>query len=279
MRDVYYFQQISDNKGQLIFKVPWGGAILRNCFSTGQLFKIRAVKEYEVKKKEINRQLWLFLPLKVFRNQDTLYGVYCCPQCETMAGTDQLSIDQDPIQIASRVCEHSKVCSTILDDWRTVWDITILPEDRIVQINCNEDIRMHTFQHSSKENTLLAAVRSSDEVALLYTVTSRQGTPLCSLCTVRNCRHAYSYDNHKDEDISNFLSTVNTGGEPFESNLLSQAGSAPAPHQSHQEDLVAQPDDANVDGSSESEYGSENDYVPTNGERGKNPNYWVSIAF
>ena len=196
-----------------------------------------------------------------------------------MAGTDQLSIDQDPIQIASRICEHSKVCSTILDDWRTVWDITILPEYRIVQITCNEDIRMHTFQHSSKENTLLAAVRSSDEVALLYTVTSRQGTPLCSLCTVRNCRHAYSYDNHKDEDISNFLSTVNTGGEPFESNLLSQAGSAPAPHQSHPEDLVAQPDDANVDGSSESEYGSENDYVPTNGERGKNPNYWVSIAF
>ena len=123
----------------MIFKVPWGGAIIRNCFPTGQLFKVRTVKEYEVKKKEINRQLWLFLPLKVFRNQTTLYGVYCCPQCETMAGTDQLSIDQDPIEIASRVCEHSKACSTILDDWRTVWDITILPEDRIVRIACNEE--------------------------------------------------------------------------------------------------------------------------------------------
>ena len=105
MRDVYYFQQISDNKVQLIFKVPWGGAIIRNCVPTGQIFNVRTVKEYEVKKKESNRQFWLFLPLKVFRHQNTLYGVYCCPQCESMAGTDQLSIDQDPTQMALRVCE------------------------------------------------------------------------------------------------------------------------------------------------------------------------------
>ena len=196
-----------------------------------------------------------------------------------MAGTDQLSIDQDPIQIASRVCEHSKVCSTILDDWRTVWDINILPEDRLVKIRCNDDIKIHTFQQSSKENTLLAAVRSGDEVALLYTVTSRQGTPLCSLCTVRNCRHAHSYANHKDEDISNFVSIVNTEEGPLEGNLSAQAGLSSHTGQPDQEDLVAQTDSAatDVDGSSGSECGSEDEPVAANGERGKHPNYWISI--
>ena len=47
MHDVYYFQQISHEKDELLFKVPWGGAIIRNSLSTGAIMKFITVKEYE----------------------------------------------------------------------------------------------------------------------------------------------------------------------------------------------------------------------------------------
>ena len=76
MKDVYYFQQISHEKEKFLFKVPWGGAIIRNSLSTGEILNFRTVKEYEIFRKEKNKQLWLLLPLKVFRNANTLFGAY-----------------------------------------------------------------------------------------------------------------------------------------------------------------------------------------------------------
>ena len=116
LTDVYYFQQINSDKGKLLFKLPWGGAIVRNCLENGEVLNFKTVKGYEIFKKESNRQFWLVLPLKVFRHSNSLFGVYCCPQCKSMAGTEELSTDQDPVQILSRVCVHSKVCSTLLGD-------------------------------------------------------------------------------------------------------------------------------------------------------------------
>lgn len=268
MKDVFYFQQICDDKVKNIFKVPWGGALLRNCSSAGQVLSFRTVKEYEKQKKETNRSMWLYLPLKVFRSDGFLFGVYCCPQCESMTGTNKLSVDQDPVQIASRVCIHSKVCSTLLEDWRAVWNIYVAPRDKLVEIVCNVDIKQHTFQQPSKENTLLAAVLAGDDVALLYTVTVRQGTPHCSLCTVRNCRHTISYQDHKDEEESHFLSSLNTDGdeEPVE---VAQPAQPAQPAQ-----LLNT--GTNMDRSSGSENGSESGSFSESGERGKDSNYWVS---
>ena len=47
MKDVYYFQQISEKKQIYIFKAPWAGALIRNCSSNGQVLSFRTVKEYE----------------------------------------------------------------------------------------------------------------------------------------------------------------------------------------------------------------------------------------
>ena len=158
------------------------------------------MKGYENQVKDDGRQLWLYLPLKIFRSDDTLFAVFCCPQCETMIGTGSLSQDQDPVKVAARLCIHSKVCSTLIDDWRTVWDISA--EDNLVQNVPNDDITIHTFLEASKDSPLLAAVRTSDGVAVLYTVTLRQVTPLCTQCVVRNCRHLVNYRNHRDEQVS-----------------------------------------------------------------------------
>ena len=256
MRDVFFFQQISHEKEKMIFKLPWGGAILRNCFSNGKLLEFRTFKEYEVYKKERHQQLWLLLPLKVFRHSNTLFGVYCCPQCESMA---DLSVDQDPAQIATRVCVHSKVCSTLLGDWRTIWDINVSPLTKVVKIVCNENITMHTFQVSTKESTLLAAIREQSKVALLYTVTYRQDSPLCSVCTTRKCKHAHIYSKQmdKEEDEPEFVSAVNTVEEPMV------------------EDLPVQPDNSSDDNTSET--GSVEESESGQAEHGKHKNYWVSL--
>ena len=75
IQDVFYYQQIAHNKTELVHKIPWGGVIVRNCIQTGELLQFKTIKEYEVFKKETNKQLWLLLPLKMFRHVNTLFGV------------------------------------------------------------------------------------------------------------------------------------------------------------------------------------------------------------
>ena len=96
MSDVFYYQQIAHDKKDLIHKVPWGGTLMRNCLPSGDLLTFNVVRDYELLNKETNIELWLYLPLKIFRHNGSLYGVYCCPHCESMAGTEHLTLDQDP---------------------------------------------------------------------------------------------------------------------------------------------------------------------------------------
>ena len=254
MQDVYYFQQISHEKDELLFKVPWGGAIIRNSLPTGAIMKFRTVKEYEHCRKDTNKQLWLLLPLKVFRTNNNLFGVYCCPQCDSMMGTNELTVDQDPRQILARLCVHSKVCSTILGDWRNIWEINISPQDQMIRIVCNEHITAHTFQIQMKQRTLLAAIRSKDEIAILYTVTCRQDSPICSSCVTRKCPHVHSYEKYKEgEEEQGFTSNI----------------SVVDIDQSSNQDPSDQADTS-------SESGSDVDGEAEQAEKGKHKNYWVN---
>ena len=36
IRDVFYYQLISDEKEKIIFVAPWGAALVRNCSANGQ---------------------------------------------------------------------------------------------------------------------------------------------------------------------------------------------------------------------------------------------------
>ena len=150
VRNVYYYQQVSHEKDENIFKLPWGGALIRNCDANGSILKFRTVKEYEQYRKNENKQLWVLLMLKVFRHNNSVFGVFCCQECDSMSGTDKLAGDQQPRDILSRLCVHSKVCSTVLGDWRDTWDINVSVEDQLVTIVCNEDIQYQTLQKQSK---------------------------------------------------------------------------------------------------------------------------------
>ena len=257
MCDVHYFQQISAEKSLLLFNSPWGGAVIRNSREDGKILAFDTVKEFENLHKENNKELWLSLPLKVFRSSNGLFGVYCCPQCDSMSGTETLLVDQDPVQILSRLCIHSKVCSTLIGDWRDIWDIDISPGDRLVRIVCNEEKTCHTFQEKSKDTTLLAATRSHGKVSLLYTVTNKQKSPICTSCVTRKCPHVHSYEKYLENEERH---------EPVD---------IPVPNNQER------PEENSSDTVSESG-GSEqsNDEAVEEGgqaERGKHKKYWVGM--
>ena len=257
MRDAHYFQQISAEKSQLLFISPWGGAIIRNSHEDGKIFNFGTVKEYENVRKEKNKEFWLSLPLKVFRSNTGLFGVFCCPQCESMSGTETLLVDQDPVQILSRLCIHSKVCSTLIGDWRDIWDIELSPADRLVRIVCNEEKTCHTFQEKSQDTTLLAATRSHGKVSLLYTVTTKQVSPICTSCVTRKCPHVNSYKKYLENEERQ---------EPVDVAVTS--------NQDRSEENIS--DTASESGGSEH---SNDEAVEEGGqaERGKHKKYWVSM--
>jgi hypothetical protein len=140
---------------------------------------------------------------------------------------------------------HSRVCSTILDDWRNIWEIDISASDRVVRIICNENIKFHTFQKQTVGQSLLAAVRSKGEIAVLYTVANRQTSPLCSVCVTRKCPHVFFYTKEKEKEDPQFSSRVR--GTPDLSDAdVSDSGSI-----------------------------SDSDTNNMGAEKGKHENYWV----
>ena len=193
LQNVYFYQQIANDKDNLLFTTPWCGAILRNSMEGGKILSFDRVLDYETYKNTYNKAMWLHLQLKLFRHEDTLYGVYCCPQCDIMKGTVQLSIDQDPVNIQPRLCIHSKICTTLLPEWNEIWNVNLDPNNCVGIPDFNCDTVCVTLQKQSKDKPFLGAIRSNHDIMLLYTATKNQKTPFCSGCTRRNCRHYTEY--------------------------------------------------------------------------------------
>ena len=155
------------------------------------------------------------------------------------------------------ICDHSKVCCTIMGDWRNIWEINISPQDQMIRIVCNEHITAHTFQIPTKQRTLPAAIRSKEEVSVLYTVTCRQDSPICSSCVTRKCPHVHIYEKYKDSEEE----------QGFTSNISSIADIDQSSHQ----------DTSDQDNVSES--GSDVGGEVGQAEKGKHQNYWVYNIF
>ena len=120
-----------------------------------------------------------------------------------MKGTYDLMISQSPAVVAQRLCVHSKITSSLLEDWRDIWpEIANFPGTQLVHVDCNSDIKIQTYQQLSKKTSLLAAIRKNEhEISILYTVTTRQSQPICSSCVRYPCRHAIRYKNKDNEEI------------------------------------------------------------------------------
>ena len=151
----------------------------------------------------------------------------------------------------SRLCMHSRVATTILEDWRNIWQVEISDNDRVARVICNEDIKLHTFLKQRVDQCLLAAVRTSKVIAVLYTVTTRQTTPICSVCVTRKCPHHHYYKKHSKE-------------EPQFESLV----------EGHPDDSC----DCDGDGAPDSVPGAENDVNSGGADNRKDENYWDNLS-
>ena len=185
-----YFQQISARKDVHIFHATWGGCIIKNCDDNGELLEFKIKSEYDDFQKESKRKLWLYMKLKVFRlNRLDLYAVFCCPECEVTSGTLELAVQQEPGVIGQRLCLHSRVASSVLGNWRNIWDVSLSPSDQVFNVCLNQDTICETFIPSDSNNGLLSAVFHNRKISLLFCVAPRQEVPYCSNCVRRKCIH------------------------------------------------------------------------------------------
>ena len=162
--------------------------------------------DYEEFLKQKKKQLWLCLPLKVFRFDEVeLYGVYCCPECESMAGITGLATYQAPDVIRDRLCIHSRVASSALGNWRDLWSVSMsVSQEQAFNVCFNKDITCEVFiPHESKEECFLAAVYHNRKISLLYCATQRQEVPFCSHCVRRKYNHCTILTNFQNKEKEN----------------------------------------------------------------------------
>ena len=186
---VCYYQQICGSNGAQSFVAPWGGCILKNCNETGEILDFKTIKEYEEYFKNTKRQFWLYLPMKVFRNDSELFAVFCCPECESMAGMLGLQIQQSPSLIGPKLCHHSRVASSFIKDWRDIWNIEPSPSDQMFSVCENNDRTCDILIPNNSTESFLAAVFHNLKISLLFCVTPRQDIPFCTNCVRRKCIH------------------------------------------------------------------------------------------
>ena len=192
--EVFYLQQISDFIDKLLFKTPWGSIIVRNCNAEGGLLEFKNKNEYLISEKN----LWLNLQLKVFRENGELYPVFCCPECPSMKGFKSLNTDTRTDQFLPLLCIHSRTVSFLLkDDWDSIWNIDIDDNDEAHELFCNRNIVALTLHEKNERNDgfFLAATMIEGKIYILYTVTKRQNVSICSghSCPLSHCAHQKKY--------------------------------------------------------------------------------------
>ena len=107
---VNYFQEISSAQDEHLHTSPWAGCLIKNCDQTGAALNFKSISEYETFRKH-KRSLWLYMPLKVFKFSGfTLFGVYVCPECSSMASVKGLSSSQDPASSSGK--HNQKIINT-----------------------------------------------------------------------------------------------------------------------------------------------------------------------
>ena len=204
---VYYLQQISSAMEDNIFKTPWSSVIIKNCNSDGKLLQFKSKKDYA----SSERSLWLIMPLKVFRAEQDLFPVFCCPECSSMRNFMSLQTDCNPDQFLPLLCLHSRAVSFLITDWTEIWNVDVADDDTANELNCNDDIIAMTFREKPQKNEgfFLAASRLEGKIYILYTATNRQNIPMCSghACHLSHCVHYRKYLETVEEE--NYVAEFN----------------------------------------------------------------------
>ena len=92
-------------------------------------------------------------------------------------------------------CIHSRAAEYFTGNYENHWDI---PEpsdqDEILNIAMNRDIQVQRLIDQPGLSFLGAYQSNLGKISVLYTVTSKQKIPLCSMCTSCRCKCFYQYE-------------------------------------------------------------------------------------
>lgn len=176
------------------FLTPWGGVILRNSDEDGDLVQHSTTQSFIQSK----LPFWIYLILKIFRDDQGIFGTFLCPNCQSMSSLSMMTMDQSRGAIEQLLCLHSVAAAERTGDWRDIWG---LPHIEI-------GILSHRFQPGLDTKVLpliegdlfLAAVQNRGDVKLIFTLSKKNKSPFCSRCSKQKCKHYTQYKEHKDDE-------------------------------------------------------------------------------
>ena len=219
-----------------LFVTPWAGVIVRNSDSNGNLIEHNTINSYI----ESKIPVWLYLKLKIFKDEHELYGAFVCPTCESMTSVLMMTMDQRRADIENILCHHS-VAVEHQTDWRDVWGEP-------------DDIDIGTLSHNFlpnietkvlkliKKDIFLAAVQSNGNVHLIFTLSKLNTAPFCSKCSTRKCVHYKQFKNHEaNKNIGNIgnIDNLNNSNHSGASSTSSSRSSS-SPSSGHYDEVEAQ---------------------------------------
>ena len=114
------------------FVTPWAGVIVRNSDTNGQLIQHSTIQSY-IKSKTA---YWIYLKLKIFRDEEGIYGAFICPTCQSMSTVMMMSMDQRRGDIENTLCILWQQHSTQIGEKFGVYPILMM---RYFLINFSPD--------------------------------------------------------------------------------------------------------------------------------------------
>lgn len=206
---------------QSFFLTPWAGVIVRNCDASGDFIMHSTTQSY------IHTKIpfWLYLSLKMFRDNQGTYGAFICPTCQSMSAVPMMTLDQRREDIEPLLCLHSRAVADRVGDWRDIWELPDIADG----------IFSHRFQPGQDTKVLillekdlfLAAIQNRGDVKLIFTISKKNKSPFCSKCSKQKCKHYKQYKEHTNDENNADNSSGNDSNHSNESeggeNIASQA--------------------------------------------------------
>ena len=188
------------------FVTPWAGVILRNSDANGILIQHITIQSY-VKSKT---PFWIYLKLKIFRDEQGIYGAFICPTCQSMSSVLMMSMDQRRGDIENLLCLHS-VAAAYRTDWREIWGLPDIDDEILShRFQPGLDIKVHILL---EDDLILVAVQNDGDVKLLFTLSKKNTAPFCSKCSNQKCKHFKQYTDFKKQNSVHNLNDSNHSDE------------------------------------------------------------------
>ena len=138
-----YLTELSIENDENAFQLPWGGMLLQNCGKYGNLIKFENKKQ----KKRKGKQLWVYLPLQIFREDGEVFGIFRCTTCEQIKHFISLKVDQKMDDLLEQMCIHSRAANYFRgSDWEQFWPCGLHPSDETYNIQCNIETDFVRFE-------------------------------------------------------------------------------------------------------------------------------------